>query len=57
MPTDQFWPKPLKVHGILSFFVFWKDNRFGRALGVPYCLGGAQHGLSLGLFYGSDLRS
>ena len=38
-PTDQSRPKPLIVNGI--FFISWEDNRFGGALGMADCLGGA----------------
>jgi len=37
--------------GILSFFISWKDNRFGGALGMADCLGGPRHGLSFKVFF------
>jgi hypothetical protein len=48
----------LIVNGI--FFVFWKDNCFGGALGMADRLGGASgmaQFISFGFLYGLDLRS
>jgi hypothetical protein len=57
-PTDQSRPTLLIVNGI--FFVFWKDNCFGGALGMADRLGGASgmaQFISFGFLYGLDLRS
>jgi len=46
--------------GILGFFVSWEDHRFGGALGMADCLGGAPGPvrlISLGFLYGLVLRS